>query len=74
MSVVSDYRRWQSCAGLVVQHSVQDMHENRAWASALGHLHKDFNQKSQEEKLSFEIAPRTSVSSASSPGGKINGF
>lgn len=51
-------------------------HNSRTWASALGlgHLHDDFNEKSQEEKLSFEMAPRTSVTSASSPREKINGF
>jgi len=52
-------------------------HDSRAWASALGlgHLHKDFIKKSQEEDPSFEIAPRTSVTSASSPTEKkIMGF
>lgn len=51
-------------------------HDSRAWASALGlgHLHKDFNKKSDEEKLSFDIALRTSVTSASSPREKLMGF
>lgn len=68
----------QSCAGLVVQCSVREMHapgnDSRACASVLGHLHKDFNKKSHKATLSFEIAPRTSVASASSPREKINGF
>lgn len=68
MSVVSGCRRQQSSAGLVAQCP------GDARKQSLGHLHKDFNQKSQEEKLPFEMAPRTSVSSASSPGGKIIGF